>query len=1085
MYNYDYFCVWHIWRGLFTVKDAPLLDTKTNRLIIYQMNSNAKSNSRKTFVVGKKLLSSLVLLCVFAVGSFAQNVITGRVTDESGAPMPGVSIYIKGTTRGVVSELDGSYSISVSKSDIIVYSSMSYITEEVKVGNQKVIDVVLREDDNALDEVVVVGYGAQKKAHLTGSVAAVGQEEILKTTSSNVSQALVGKLPGIVSQQSVGQPGSDDVTMLVRGYSSYQGTSPLVLVDGVKRTMRSVDAHDIASISVLKDAAACAVYGMDGGSGVILITTKSGTEGKATINYSGSMTLSHATALPKMMTGTQYMEYYNLGRVLDGNEPYFTQEQIDMTSNGDPNDGLENTDWTAPLYRTTTMQQHSVSVNGGNKKVRYFISGGYLSQNGIIEGHNYSKTSFRSNVEATPIENMKIALNLGGWVSDNYIPGGYSYENQKSYSIFHQMLYSLPFVPQEINGQPVSGYRTKNTAANPLYGSAHSGFQETKTVKVETSARAEYSFPFLKGLKASMFFSWDWRNQNGKTFSYSYKVLAPDSFGSTSYSWQDAANLLKDKNMYKGETMVQQVVIRPQISYNNTFGKHSVGALFLYEQTQDQSESFTGSRRTFAFADLPYLNFGDSGTAQNSESFGHGAQAGYVGRLNYIYDDKYLVEFSGRYDGSYLFHKDHRWGFFPSASLGWVMSKEKFFADAFPQVDMFKIRGSIGELGSKNVSAYQYRKSYSWSANSVAFGTSPTAQNTLYNAVSYPFEELTWERMRSSNVGFDFSAWKGKLSVEADFFYKYTYNILNSIGSIFPPSLGGHYPSQENSGSFDNTGVDLIVRHRNRINKFNYGLTGTFTYAHNRILSKKQSDNILPWQSVLGSSVGAIWGYKSDGLYQSQEEIDNAPKPANVTPRLGDIKYVDINGDGQINSEDMVRIARSTMPEMMFSFQFDADYAGFDFSLQFQGAALCDKMLMGAWSNLNGVTDLTPLTVPWYGNYDNAPLYLVEGSWRPDNTDAQFPRLSVDKASYRNNGLQSDFWKCDGAYLRLKNATLGYTLPAKLLNKIKVDRLRIYVTGTNLLTFTDFKYIDPESQNVITGYYPQQRTFSFGVNLSF
>ena len=371
MYNYDYFCVWHIWRGLFTVKDAPLLDTKTNRLIIYQMNSNAKSNSRKTFVVGKKLLSSLVLLCVFAVGSFAQNVITGRVTDESGAPMPGVSIYIKGTTRGVVSELDGSYSISVSKSDIIVYSSMSYITEEVKVGNQKVIDVVLREDDNALDEVVVVGYGAQKKAHLTGSVAAVGQEEILKTTSSNVSQALVGKLPGIVSQQSVGQPGSDDVTMLVRGYSSYQGTSPLVLVDGVKRTMRSVDAHDIASISVLKDAAACAVYGMDGGSGVILITTKSGTEGKATINYSGSMTLSHATALPKMMTGTQYMEYYNLGRVLDGNEPYFTQEQIDMTSNGDPNDGLENTDWTAPLYRTTTMQQHSVSVNGGNKKVFY------------------------------------------------------------------------------------------------------------------------------------------------------------------------------------------------------------------------------------------------------------------------------------------------------------------------------------------------------------------------------------------------------------------------------------------------------------------------------------------------------------------------------------------------------------------------------------------------------------------------------------------------------------------------------------------------------------------------------------------
>lgn len=1049
------------------------------------MKSYTKGRTQTGLFVSGRLLPVMLLLCISAFSSWAQSAVKGRVTDENDEPLPGVSIYIKGTNYGVASEMDGTFSIMVNSSDILVFSSIGYVAEERRVGNTKVFNVSLREDNSALEEAVVIGYGTQKKAHLTGSVAAVSQEEILKTTSSNVSQALVGKLPGIVSQQSLGQPGSDDVTMLVRGYSSYQGTSPLVLVDGVKRTMRSVDAHDIASISVLKDAAACAVYGMDGGSGVILITTKSGTEGKATINYSGSLTLSHATALPKMMNGTQYMQYYNLGRVLDGNEPYFTQEQIDMTSNGDPNDGLENTDWTAPLYRTTPMQQHSVSVNGGNKKIKYFISGSYLSQDGIIEDHNYSKTSFRSNVEATPIDNFKIALNLGGYVADSYIPGGYSYENQKSYSIFHQMLYSLPFVPQEINGVPVSGYRTKTTAANALYGSANSGFQQTRTVKVETSARAEYSFPFLKGLKASMFFSWDWRDADSKTFSYSYKVLAPDSFGSTSYSLVDAANLLANGNMYDGNTKVQQTVIRPQLSYNNTFGKHTLGVLFLYEQTQDQSRVFTGSRRDFAFFDLPYLNLGNAATAQNSESFGHGAQAGYVGRINYVYDDKYLFEAAGRYDGSYLFHKDHRWGFFPSASIGWVMSKENFFKEALPQVDMFKIRASVGELGSKNVSAYQYRKSYSWSQNSVAFGTTPTAQSTLYNAVSYPFEELTWERLRSSNIGFDFSAWKGKLSIEADYFYKYTYNILNGISSVFPPSLGGHYPSQENSGAFDNQGVDFIVRHRNRVGKFNYGLTGTMTYAHNRILSKQQSDNVLPWQSVLGSSVGSVWGYKSDGLYQTQEEIDNAPKPANVTPRLGDIKYVDINGDGQINSEDMVKIARSTMPELMFSFQFDADYAGFDFSIQFQGASLCDKMLMGAWSNLNGVTDLTPLTVPWYANYDNAPLYLVEGSWTPDNTDAQFPRLSVDKASYRNNGLLSDFWKRDGTYLRLKNATLGYTVPAKILNKINIDRLRIYVTGTNLLTFTGFKYIDPESQNVITGYYPQQRTVSFGVDLSF
>ncbi len=1054
-------------------------------LITYQMNSYTKSKAKKTFEAGKSLLSAVVLFCVTAAVGFAQNVVTGKVTDETGAPMPGVSIYIKNTSKGVISELDGRYSISVGKSDVLVYSSLSYITEERAVNGQKVINVVLQEDRNTLDEVVVVGYGTQKKAHLTGSVAAVTQDEILKTTASNVSQALVGKLPGIVSQQSLGQPGSDDVTMLVRGYSSYQGTSPLVLVDGVKRTMRSVDAHDIESISVLKDAAACAVYGMDGGAGVILITTKSGTEGKATVNYSGSMTLSHATALPKMMNGTQYMQYYNLGRVLDGNDPYFTQEQIDMTSNGDPNDGLENTNWSSTLFKTTTMNQHSVSVNGGNSKVKYFISGGLLSQNGIIDDHNYKKSSFRSNVEATPFNNFKVALNIGGYVADAYIPGSYSYENQKSYSIFHQLLYSLPFVPKEIDGQPVSGYRTVSNAANPIYGSANSGFNSSRNVKLETSARAEYSFPFLKGLKAAMFFSWDWRDIESKTFSYTYQVLAPDSFGSTSYSLVNAANLTADGNMYKGDQKSQQVILRPSISYNNTFGKHTVGALFLYEQTTNNSSTFSGSRRDFALFDLPYLNFGDAATAQNSESYGHGAQAGYVGRLNYVYADKYLVELSARYDGSYLFHKDHRWGFFPSASFGWVMSKENFFRNALPKVDMFKLRASVGSLGAKNVNAYQYRKSYSWAQNNVAFGSNPTAQNTLYNAVSYPFEDLTWERLRSTNVGFDLSVWKGKLSIEADYFYKYTYNILNNISSVFPPSLGGHYPTQENSGAFDNRGVDFIIRHRNRVGKLNYGLTGTFTYAHNRILSKKQSDNVLPWQSVLGSSVGSIWGYKSDGLFQSQEEIDNAPRPANVMPRIGDIKYVDINGDGQINSEDMVKIARSTMPEMMFSLQFDMDWKGLDFSVQLQGAALSDKMLMGSWSNFSGVTDLTPLTVPWYANYDNAPLYLVEGSWTPDNTNAEFPRLSVDKASYSNNGLLSDFWKRNGAYLRLKNATLGYTFPAKWMNKVRIDRLRLYVTGTNLLTFTEFKYLDPESTNVVTGYYPQQRTVSFGIDLSF
>ncbi len=1036
-------------------------------------------------------MSVRFLVCLFAcfsfaVSGYAQNMVKGKVTDENGNPLAGVSVIVKNTTRGVASDLDGNYSIQAAPSETLEFSFLSMFTEEREVGNQSVINVIMREDRTNLQEVVVVGYGQQKKIHLTGSVASVDSEEILKSTVSDMSQSLVGKLPGIISQQATGAPGADGATLLVRGYSSYNGSSPLVLVDGVKRTLGFVNPHDVASVTVLKDAASCAVYGMDAGAGVILITTKSGSEGKAQVNYSGSVTFSNATAIPKMMNGTQYMQYYNMARVLDGDDPYFSEEQIAMTSNGDPSDGLENTDWTAPLYKTTTMHQHSLSVQGGTDKVRYFVSGNYVSQNGIIKGHNYQRGGFRSNIQANPFRNLTLNMNVGAYVVDSYTPGSYSYTNQESYNIFHQLLYSLPFVPQELDGMPVSGYRTNSNAANPIYGSANSGFQEAKRTILETSASLTYELPWVKGLKVGMFFSWDFEMRNGRTFSYAYELLAPDSFGSTSYSKVMSANLTADGNMYVSANKINQIVLRPSVSYERDFGKHSLNALFLYEQQTGNSWQITGGRRDFALFDLPYLTFGDAGTATNSDSAGVSAQAGYVGRVSYAYADKYLVELSARYDGSYLFHKDNRWGFFPSASLGWVVSEENFFKDALPEVELFKLRASVGELGSKNLSSWLYRKSYSWQGNAVAFGNPPTAQNVLSNAVSYPMESLTWERIRSYDVGFEFSGWNAKLALEFDWFYKYTYNILTSIGSsVFPPSLGGHYPDRVNSGSFDNRGFDLKISHRNRVGSFNYGITGNLSYAHNRVLSRAQSDNILPWQSTLGYPVNSIWGYKSDGLYQSQEEIDAAPKPVNVTPRVGDIKYVDINGDGQITADDQTYIARGAMPELIYSLQLDGDWKGLDFSIQFQGAALTDKMLMGAWTNYSGAVDLTPLTVPWYANYDNAPLYLVEGSWRPDNTDAEYPRLSIDKASYTNNAVQSDFWKRNGAYLRLKNVTIGYTFPEKWMRRINVDQLRIYVSGYNLWTLTEFKYIDPESANVITGYYPQQRTVSVGLNLTF
>lgn len=1042
-------------------------------------------NAFKRICQKLRLISVLVLLCaIFPVAAFAQSRVSGRVSDVNGNPLPGVGVLVENTKTGTTTDADGSYSIVIpTGGERLMFSMLGMNDLSVEISGRSKIDVTLHDSSNFLDEVVVVGYGMQKKAHMTGSVVSVSSRELNKVPVSNISQSLVGKLPGIITRQPQGLPGSDAVDILVRGYSSYNDNGKvLVLVDGVERDMNMVNPADVESVSVLKDAAACAVYGMKGANGVILVTTKRGHKGTMNVSYSGKVVLSTPTALPKMMNGTQYMQYYNLGRQLDGNPAFFTDDEIAATYNGDPTDGFENTDWTAPMYKTTTMHQHALSVSGGSQNARYFISGGYQNQNGIAKGLKNDKTNFRSNVDVNPAKGLDISLNIGGFVQDYHQPGSLGFDNGNVTGSYPMgLLYALPFVPKEYMGKPTSARRNgDNAVLNAEYGAEHSGFRDIRTIKIETSGKIEYELPFLKGLKASMFYSWDWNNIAYKTFSYGYKVTAYQ-FATKDYKEKMSTGLLPDGNLSLTDIKRQQTILRPQIYYSGNFGKHSVSALVLYELNRYNSTAMSAERTKFALLDLPELNLGLEGTAKNKGNTEKSAYAGYVGRFNYSYDEKYLAEVALRYDGSYLFAKDNRWGFFPSLSLGWVMSKEQFFKDALPKIDYFKLRGSIGEVGNDNVSPFLYRKNYGFHAGYVAIGGN--AQNTLYNTVSYPMAELTWERVRSTDFGFELNAWKGLLGVEFDVFYKYTYNILNNISGSYPGSLGGHIPTRENSGEFDNRGFELSLRHANRVGNFNYRITGNLSYAHNKILKRKQSANILPWQSVIGSSIGEYWGYLTDGLYQSEEELANAPTFTGVTPRIGDIKYIDYNGDGKISQDDMVKIGRGISPEMMFALQFDADWKGFDFSMMFQGAALCDKQLLGAWAN--GVIDAGPLTRPWYGNYDNAPLYLMENSWRPDNTDAEYPRLSASGASHTHNYRASDFWKRNGAYLRLKNVTLGYTLPTTLTRKINLQNVRLYFSASNLLTLTEFKYLDPESPNAVTGYYPQQRTFAFGIDLTF
>ena len=486
----------------------------------------------------------IALLLMSGFTAFAQQTVTGLVTDVNGDPLPGVVVMIKGTNTGTTTDDGGLYSITALPNQTLVFTSLGMETMEYRVGSRTKLDVELREDTTLLDEVVVVGYGTQKKIHVTGSVSAVSGTELKKATATNVSQQLVGKLPGIITQQSLGQPGSDQVSSLVRGYSSYNDSGTvLVLVDGVERDMNLVNPADIESITVLKDASATAVYGMKAANGVILVTTKRGDEGTASVSYTGRLITNHATALPQMMTGDQYMKYYNLGYQLDqwvtgvaleDTVPYFTDAEIAATTNGDTSDGIENTNWVEPLLRTTLTHQHNVSVSGGSKKVNYFVSGGFQDQRGFLEGHYNKRTNVRSNIDVRPNKNLKISLNLGVMYQEYNQPGNLSFANATiGGTIPFCLMFALPFVPKTYDVDPTSPYYGMATSpmrtggafvANAEYASQHSGYSYSQTAKIETSARVEYSVPFLQGLKLALQYSYDWRDLDSKTYAYGYQI---------------------------------------------------------------------------------------------------------------------------------------------------------------------------------------------------------------------------------------------------------------------------------------------------------------------------------------------------------------------------------------------------------------------------------------------------------------------------------------------------------------------------------------------------------------------------------
>ncbi len=1052
------------------------------------------------------------LLLILGVGATAQSAppqyYSGRVCEPSGETLPGVMVIVKGTTEGAMTDSDGTFSVRAQEGATLLFSLLGMKDVEYVCRSQTSgIRIIMQEDIQLLDETIVVGYGVQKKSSMTAAVSAVKGDELLKAPATNVSQVLAGRLPGISSVQESGEPGLDQASLRIRG--SVYAVS--YVVDGFPvDNINDIDPQDIESVSVLKDGASAAVYGLQAAGGVIIITTRKGDKGAAKITYNASLGASMNANFPQFMNGPQYAYYYNMAQMMDmlangeissASEytPYFTKRNVEDMVNGDPADGWDNIDYVNLVFGTGFTQKHNVTVQGGSERTRYFTSVGYMDQQGNIDNFDFKRYNVRSNVESDIARNLKFSLGLSGVITSRHTPaylsggsdGASSGTEAGWFSIARQTIQMHPYLPKTYKGYYTGAVQNNQSfLVSPLAAIYESGYKNTKAAGMSANAALTYNAPFLKGLLFKLSGSYDYSVSYNKNLSTPYTLMqmTKDKDGDWVWSQRTDNPHVSDNvsNLGEGAVFSNQIVGQASASYAVSFGKNHFDAMLLAELRQYKGNGLAGYVKNLPFDSLPELS---NGVATNSPVSGWSSasrSAGYVFRLKYDYDEKYLAEATGRYDGSYKFAgmTGTRWGFFPSVSVGWRLSKEPFMEGLKSAgLDDFKLRASVGLLGNDSVSEYMFLSAYSQAGN-IALGS---GVYPAYYTSGVANTDLTWEKTQSWNGGFDMTLWGGLLGVEADVFYNYTYDMLTYQSSGYPASMGGYYPTWVNHNAIDVKGVDLLVTHRNKFSllgdDFWYDIQGSITRSHTRWLVYNDDPNIVDYRKVTGTTYGSILCWKADGLYRSEDEIDGSAWYG-TRPNVGDIRYVDINGDGKIDEDDKGYFGRSNRPQLTFGLNFNFAWKGFDFNAQFTGGALFDVSLTGTY--YNGADDNTIWTQT-FKEGGNSPLYLVENAYSEYNRDGTFPRITLATTSHGGaNGLSSTFWIRDGKYVRLKTAQFGYTIPEKICERVGMQALRIFVEGQNIFTIDGLpEGIDPESPGVNNGYYPQQRMLLGGVTLTF
>lgn len=1017
--------------------------------------------------------------------------VSGKIVNEKGEPLPGATISEKSTKNATSSLDDGSFSLTVANEKAVL--QVSFVGFEIRdidiTSASSNLLIQLTPLANSMDAVIVVGYGTQKKISSTAAISTVKGDELAQSPVANFSNAIAGKLAGVSMRPNGGQPGYDNPDIHIRGIATTGNNGPLIVVDGIIRNnINEIDPASIASVSVLKDAAAVALYGLGGANGVILITTKRGQTGTPTLSLNAFYGDQQPTYVPKVLSAQDYMRLRNeayLNENPGSSQIPFATDLINdyIKLNKQDPDKYPISDAVGKVIKThAPMQQADLQISGGTKDVKYYAGLGYTNQKGMFDPVGYTRYTYTINldVNATPTTSISLTLNGSAQTTKNV-------DAASSTTTLFRSTYK--FIP--IANLYYSNGLWGEFAGNAPIGVLTSGgyFRENKNVILSTIA-IEQKLPFIKGLSIKGTFSYDpfnylqkgWHrpfyyySQDLSTTPYTYtKQISSQEGGAATYTWLN-------QTYYQNNSFTYQAYL----NYHNTFGKHDITGLVVAEEKNNKQLNFGAVRNNFAI-NLDELSLGSSNKPDfdNSGSSSTGSQIGYVYRLSYSYDNKYLLEGSGRYDGHYYFAPGRRWGYFPAFSAGWVLSNEKFL-DKIKGLDYLKIRGSWGKSGNLAGSAFQYLNGYTLYGNAYAFGNGALVQGSYLPQEANP--NITWEVSNKTDIGFEATLWKGLLRIEADYFME------KRTGMLLPPAITvpqeyGLNLSDENAGIMKNHGFEIVAGSQYQFsNGLKIGLNGNFSYARNKMVQVFETAVTRndPKRSRTGRALNTLFGYHALGLFSTNDDknkdgIIDANDGYNVAQfgalHPGDIKYADLSGpngtpDGKIDSYDETVIGNPTYPAISYGFTATASWKGFDVQLFFQGAALASFDVRG----FN--------TIPFNNNNSNAGYEYYNNRWTPDHENAKYPRANQSPNS--NNTQGSDFWIVNTGYLRLKTAVLGYTVPVKLTRKWGMKNLRFYVSGQNVFTVSNLKFLDPE-----VGYtngetaYPTQKVYTFGLSASF